>query len=40
MKINRMLTTVPIGIWWLYDKFVEKLNKKQGCIAGEKRKGV
>ena len=29
MKIGKLLTTVPVGVWWLYDRIEKAINKKK-----------
>ena len=29
MKLKNILTTVPVGVWWLYDKAEKYIRKKQ-----------
>ena len=29
MKVGRILTTVPIGVWWLQDRIEKAINRKK-----------
>lgn len=35
MKVERILTTIPVGVWQLCDKLEKRINKKKGKLNAD-----